>query len=877
MNKLSLTCMDERRRQAVRDKELNGIDYIEVIDRKDEKTNEVKVYLCIHLFGKGLEEIDKTNVCIVGGRRICNIQVEKVDIEHVDDPEVEDCLRVWLNKAGDFSTYTLSLVKVKKGQQTNEPLDGFDPRYSKIDFNFRVACPSSLDCKEVRACNQKRSIEPEINYLAKDYSSFRQIILDRLALIMPNWNENHIPDIGVSLVEVLAYVGDYLSYYQDAVATEAYIDTARQRISVRRHAKLVDYQMHEGCNSRTWISIESDSDFSLDPKDVYFITKCDELSQFPGNILRGIDLVNVPASHYKVFEPIVDNFDKPIQFYTAHSTLKFYTWGDLKCCLPIGTTQATLRDEWARMESTDQQASSDSQTPKSQSGTGSFSHERERKLHLKPGDIIIFEEVIGPNTGNPADIDINHRQAVRLTKVEPGEDRLYSPPVPVLEIEWETKDALTFPLCISSVLPSPDCSLVEDISVARGNVILVDHGKTVYPSEPLGIVHQDALIGKCSCQGVPDVIYQPAVFNPVLKNQPVTFSQPIDFSLSASEMLSQNPRKALPQIVLTGLPATHGEPIDPTDQRWKWHPKFDLLDSDSQARDFVAEIDNGGWSHLRFGDGEIGKTPDANTIFNADYRVGNGSDGNIGADTINFIVFQKTTLTGVALRPRNLLPASGGTQPEPMEEVRLFAPQAFRKELQRAITADDYAALAEKHRQVQDASATLSWTGSWYEAKVAIDPFGKEELDSELQQNIEGYLYRYRRMGHDLAVVPAIYIPLDLELDVCVLPDYLQGHVEADLLDLFSNQIMANGMPGFFHPDNLVFGEGIAVSKIISAAQGVSGVQNVSAKLKRFGESDDYAISDGILSLQPMEVAELDNDPSFPEHGKLTVNMEGGR
>ena len=139
------------------------------------------------------------------------------------------------------------------------------------------------------------------------------------------------------------------------------------------------------------------------------------------------------------------------------------------------------------------------------------------------------------------------------------------------------------------------------------------------------------------------------------------------------------------------------------------------------------------------------------------------------------------------------------------------------------------------------------------------------------------YSHRCRRMGHDLVVVPAIYVPLDLELDVCVLPHYLRGHVEAALLDLFSSRIMADGKPGFFHPDNLVFGEGIAVSKIIAAAQGVSGVQNVSARLKRFGEIDDYVIRDGILSLQPMEVAELDNDPSFPEHGKLTLNMWGGR
>ena len=43
----------------------------------------------------------------------------------------------------------------------------------------------------------------------------------KLALTMPDWKERHIPDVGIALVELFAYTGDYLSYYQDAVATEA--------------------------------------------------------------------------------------------------------------------------------------------------------------------------------------------------------------------------------------------------------------------------------------------------------------------------------------------------------------------------------------------------------------------------------------------------------------------------------------------------------------------------------------------------------------------------------------------------------------------------------------------------------------------------------
>src|SRR4029077_7562637 len=92
-----------------------------------------------------------------------------------------------------------------------------------------------------RVCPTSPLAAPEIDYLAKDYASFRQLMLDRISVLSPQWKERNPADIGIALVELLAYAGDYLSYRQDAVATEAYLGTARRRVSVRRHARLVDY------------------------------------------------------------------------------------------------------------------------------------------------------------------------------------------------------------------------------------------------------------------------------------------------------------------------------------------------------------------------------------------------------------------------------------------------------------------------------------------------------------------------------------------------------------------------------------------------------------------------------------------------------------
>ena len=115
------------------------------------------------------------------------------------------------------------------------------------------------------------------------------------------------------LVEVLAYTGDYLSYYQDAVATEAYLDTARQRISVRRHARLVDYILHEGCNARAWVCVEVDTDLSLEASKVSFITSMSDVRVQTENTLTWKDLQDVPDESYEVFEPLVSDRSAEIE------------------------------------------------------------------------------------------------------------------------------------------------------------------------------------------------------------------------------------------------------------------------------------------------------------------------------------------------------------------------------------------------------------------------------------------------------------------------------------------------------------------------------------------------------------------------------------
>jgi predicted phage baseplate assembly protein len=437
---------------------------------------------------------------------------------------------------------------------------------------------------------------------------------------------------------------------------------------------------------------------------------------------------------------------------------------------------------------------------------------------------------------------------------------------------------LPFALCLSTVGPPPNCKLTEDLSIARGNVVLVDHGKTVGKTvkDESGESHWvPDLPTDVWCEGeglLRATVGRQDHYRLQLKEGPLSFAEPLRPGIPASSTLKQDPRLAKGQI--TELKGTHDTHFQGSDTLWT--VQRDLIGSGDEDRHFMVEIDNNRRAWLRFGDGDLGRAPEPGTKFEATYRVGDGASGNVGAEAISRLFSRSGSVSGV--RVRNPLPAQGGAAPETLDEAKLLAPHAFRNELRRAVTAEDYGDLASKYPGVHRAVATLRWTGSWREVMVAIDPLGKAEAEEPLLRKVEEYLLPYRRMGHDVRVSGAEYVPLCLELEVYVLPNFLRGHVEAALLDVLSNRVLSDGNRGLFHPDNLSFGDPVRLSRIVSKAQSVTGVESITVrKFERLYEESNREIETGVLALGPLEIARLDNDPNLRENGLLRLEMRGGR
>jgi len=908
-------CRDEHRRERVRET-VNGIDYV---DAGDDRST-----LTVHFFNAVPQGLTPAHFRLTGGRGSGEIRVRGIGSGDSSRESPEKAVELTLSRQADLGHYTIAVSGIA----------GIDPLYASASVIFSADRPSALDCAARDLAEPPPYATPDIDYLAKDYASFRQLMLDRLATTMPSWSERHVPDLGIAIVELLAYAGDHLSYYQDAVATEAYLRTARRRISVRRHARLVDYAMHEGCNARALLHLASSTDRTIDLADTFFITSCRATGSGRTAAITIADLERVPVAEYEVFEPLMatagamrcprglgchpahpqpERSAQPFEIVAARSEMRFYTWGSRTCWLREGATSATLFDAWADdpVPVGDDAKRGDyarGEAKKAEAKQASSDHEpRRRRLRIAAGDIVIFEERRSPATGALADADPGHRHAVRVTAVEPLVDPLYDADHggrPVVNITWSEADALPFDLCLAALGPAPACRHLGpdpdrpdavDIVVALGNVILVDHGRSVAEAAApwagmIGGFEANAALGEVPslvpeavCDGEARPVFgqeTAAVFQPALRRANLTFSAPYTTtSGAATGVVVQDPRASVAQVtfdeVRPGLPAV------------RWEPRTDLLDSDPLDRHFAVEVDDERVAHVRFGE-----ALEAGGSFRAQYRIGSGRAGNVGADAIRHIVSRGGFVTGHGLDVRNPLAAAGGLDPEPVADVRLTAPHAFRATLERAVTADDYARLAERDPRVQRASGRIAWNGSRQSVVVAIDPLGRIDAEPRLLSELKRFLFRYRRIGHDLEVVAAAYVPLALAIDVRVQDGYLRGHVLAALLDTFSNRRLPGGALGFFHPDRMSFGENVYPSRIVAAAQRVEGVDSAAIRtLTRFEDRppaptrrgdpvdarSEAVLVKGVLELSSFEIARLDNDPDSPERGSVRIDLEGGR
>jgi hypothetical protein len=491
---------------------LNAIDYVIVADNRPFISQRLRQRILFVAFENAfaLADLDAERIRITGGNRIPSIQVRWVwplagitSVAAADTTlsageqarlsafaatrtvsgDVDDWVAICTEGRGDFSTYTLTVVNDAR----------FDPLLSSVPLRLKLDCLDGFDCKTA-SVNPQAPIKPlELDYMTRDFAGFRRLMADRLAQLGAAPADLPVAGLWSVLVEAIAYRADQLAQMQDAVATEAYLQTARLRSSVRRHARLLDYRMHEGVNSRAWVHVEAAAG----------VNRSDGISTGDVCVTR---LANAPA--VLPLSVLDTAFPEGTEFFhvllpprrlsAAHNGMSFYTWGETDLVLAEGATSCTLRDPGGQIE-------------------------------LQSGDAVVLEAVASSATGLAVDADPALRHVVRLN-ADPvsGIDRLLGENY--LEITWDARDALPFDL-----IAREDG---RELALARANLTLVAHG--IAREEEILVLpwgSRGRLIAKLSRRGLTWAAIPPED----------------DGDWSASGIVRQMPAEALPDITLEAL------------------------------------------------------------------------------------------------------------------------------------------------------------------------------------------------------------------------------------------------------------------------------------------------------------------------------------
>jgi hypothetical protein len=726
-------------------------------------------------------------------------------------------LRITTQFPGDFSLYRLHIEDVR-----------IDPYFNGIVFSFKANCPSGLDCKQPpHECPPEEPVDYPVDYAARDFWSMRQALLDFASERYPDWKDRLEADIGVMWIEALAAETDFFSYYQDRITREHRLATATQRRSVRRHARLVDYELDDGRGAETWL------DFTI-------------VDGHSGNIPAGAQVwepgtarPDQPAAERRALSRIVYEVGRGLADRGAlfavdadRNTFEPHSWDEDDLCLPVGSTGLFIRGHHAADLPFDDFADPD-----------------------QPAKWMILRT-------SPSDPGIAARTwAVRVIAISDSSDPVLN--VDLTRLEWDEATATPFEIELESL-------------EVRGNILPATAGETLVTQ---------FRIGPAAAASDPPEAIERAGPNATVAYR-FTLPGTRDNGLVR---LGETPQTRRPELRLfEATPLGGGAYLE--GQEWEWRRSFVGVNS-SQAGDFHFTLEDGAWDRvvgfrriggefahrdyaeaggetILFGDGEFGQIPAEDTMFQAVYRLGNGKKGNVAPETLTD--FDPAALTIVAA-VTNPLEAVSGVDPETVGQVRMLAPEAWRALTYRAVRAADYAEAVERLPWVQRAGAEFRWTGSWHTVFVTPDPRGAFSVAEEQRRELFEQLNRFRQAGREAYGRDPRFASIDLEITVCVSADAFRGDVKERILTVLF------GETGFFSPDNFTFGTALDRSRLEAVIQAVPGVRAVEEILIRHrGRFAWRVFSEASYAPAPDEVIRIENNTLLPERGAVKVVTEGG-
>lgn len=287
-----------------------------------------------------------------------------------------------------------------------------------------------------------------------------------------------------------------------------------------------------------------------------------------------------------------------------------------------------------------------------------------------------------------------------------------------------------------------------------------------------------------------------------------------------------------------------------------WVRRETLAYSRDNQTDFTVEVDEEDRAFVRFGDGAFGAIPPIGAEVFVDYRIGGGVQGNVPADSVQTVA-ESPALSLAGATVTNPKAATGGAARESTANAVDQAPQIFRS-LKRAVTADDYKALALQMPGVGKVRAVAT---NWNLVTLSVAPSGGGQVSDVLEANLRAYFEDKRMISTQIDVVSAKEVPIVISATLGVVSFYSEASVEDQVRSAVA-QLLAF--------DNVDFANTLYLSKFFEAIEAIDGVKFVD--LTEFRRADQAAA----LGVQAKLNMGDDEIPLLAPEGMTITTDRGG-
>ena len=228
----------------------------------------------------------------------------------------------------------------------------------------------------------------------------------------------------------------------------------------------------------------------------------------------------------------------------------------------------------------------------------------------------------------------------------------------------------------------------------------------------------------------------------------------------------------------------------------------------------------------------LGQTPTANTTMFVRYRVGGGSDTNVGPNVLRNVGLLNFTINGNnssinqavknSLRVNNPFPALGGRDEPSVDEIRYLVKYNFASQ-NRAVTIKDYKSLISKMPGQFGVPFRLGVAEEQNKIKIytiGLDQDNKlsNNSTSALRENISTFLSDYRMINDYVQVSDGKIINLAFEIDLFIDKKQPQAQIISEVI---------NNVNEYMSINKYDMGDNIYLSPLIETINNVGGVLNV--------------------------------------------------